>query len=296
MIMQKISVIIPNWNGEKFLNGCLQSIKKNSYDNYEIIIVDNGSTDKSILSIKDEYPDVVLIKNSDNLGFATAVNQGIKLSFENQADYVLLLNNDTVVAEDFLEKMASVFADKKVGIVGAKIYYHDEPKKIWFAGGNFIKWRASGQHRYWMQNDEPALSGVMESDFITGCAMLIRKEVFQDVGYFYEPYFLGVEDLDFCYQARKRGWGIKVNLDAKIFHKVSLSRAGEFSFSNGYYGTRNRLYFAFKREKNYIAGLILLFVIVPFRIIQWTIQNRHQMLKGLMLGTKDFLLNKMGKY
>ena len=126
--------------------------------------------------------------------------------------------------------------------------------------------------------------------------MLIKKQVFNDIGYFYEPYFLTVEDLDFCWRARKKGWKIVVNLDSCLWHKVSASRQGEFSFSNGYYGTRNRLIFAFERTNNFLGGIILLFLIIPARIFQWTLMGRFNMVKGLILGTLDFFRKRMFKF
>ncbi len=292
----KISIIIPNWNGKIFLGDCLESLKKLKFNNYKIIVVDNGSSDGSVDFIKENYPNVLVISNNKNFGFSAACNQGIKKALDNGAEAALLLNNDTVVDPDFLDKMSETLKDDKVGIVGSKIYYFDEPKKIWFSGGDYIKWRSSGQHRYWMKNDNNYLGGVKDSDFITGCNMLIRKEVFDDIGFLYEPYFLTVEDLDFSVLAKEKGWKIKVNLDAKIWHKVSFSREGEFSFSNGYYGTRNRLFFAFKRTNNFFGGIVLLLFVIPIRLIQWTIQRKNKMVYGMILGVKDFFLNKMGEY
>jgi len=291
----KISIVIPNWNGKKYLKECLDSLKKINYINYEVLIVDNGSSDDSVNFIKENYPDILYIANDKNFGFSVACNQGIKKALAEGAEAVLLLNNDTVVEENFLQKMVEVLQDEKVGIVGSKIYYYNNEKRIWYAGGNYIKWRSSGQHKYWMKMDRDSLRGVKETDFVTGCNMLIRKEVFDNNNFLFEPYFLTIEDLDFCISAKERDWKIKVNLDAKIWHKVSFSREGEFSFSNGYYGTRNRLFFAFKRKKNYLGGIILLIFVLPLRLIHWTFRGRSRMVYGIILGTRDYFLNKMGE-
>lgn len=206
----------------------------------------------------------------------------------------MLLNNDTVVSSGFLEKLVKTAqGDENIGIVGPKIYYEDS-KKIWFGGGKFISWRASGKHKFWLQKDkgQKKYKGVHKSDFITGCAMLIKSKVFEDIGFLYKPYFLTFEDLDFCIRAKKKGWDIFVNLNSYIWHKVGFSRGGEFSFSNGYYGTRNRLFFAFKRH-SILSGIIVLFLILPIRIIQWSF-GKHDLLKGAILGIIDFLKGKMG--
>jgi len=293
--MSKTSIIIPNWNGKNFLVDCLKSLHRIKNQNFNIIVVDNGSSDDSVYFINKNFPKVLVIKNKENLGFATACNIGIKKAIKIGSEYFLLLNNDTIVTDDFLDKMLSVFKNKKVGIVGCKINYESEPKKIWFAGGDFIKWRVSGKHINWMKNDNDNIRGVVNSDFITGCCILIKKEVINSIGYFYEPSFLTVEDLEFCYLTKRAGWKIKVNLDAKIYHKVSFSRQGEFSFSNGYYGTRNRLFFAFKYKELYIGGLILLFFILPIRILQWIFYKKFEMIKGTLFGIKDFFIGKKGK-
>ena len=295
MKIPKVSIIIPHWNGKKILEDCLNSVSKIKYPNYNVIVSDNGSTDGSQNFIRNNFSSVILVENKKNLGFAGGCNRGIKWALEHDADYILLLNNDTVVAPDFLDRMVETAeGDKKIGIVGSKIYYHDQPKKIWFGGGDFVKWRASGKHRFWQKKDFPELSGVHSSDFITGCVTLIKKEVFKDIGYFYEPYFLTIEDLDFSWSAEKAGWKIKVNLDAYVWHKVSSSRAGEFSFSNGYYGTRNRLFFAFQRTHNFVGGLVLLFLVLPLRIMQWFLNGHLTMAKGTILGCLAFFRNEWG--
>jgi GT2 family glycosyltransferase len=293
--MKKVSIVIPNWDGKDYLKDCLDSLCEISYHDYMVVVVDNGSSDGSVELLKSKYTDVVIIENKENLGFSAACNKGIEYSIKNGFDYVLLLNNDTIVEKDFLSKMVSTGEDDKVGIVGSKILYNDNRDLIWYAGGDYISWRVSGKHRHWMKKDSKSLSGVKDCTLVTGCNMLIKKEVFDDIGLFYNPYFLTVEDLDFCYNAAKSGWKLRVNLDARIYHKVSLSRGGEFSFSNGYYGVRNRLIFAFKRGGGYLGGFIFLFLVVPIRFLQWVISGERDMVKGMALGLKDFIRGKQGK-
>ncbi|MFH1745307.1 MAG: glycosyltransferase family 2 protein [bacterium] len=291
-----VAIIIPNWNGAKFILDCLNSLSKIDYGNCEVVVVDNCSVDDSIELIKNNYPSVKIIQNKENLGFAGGCNKGIKYALENNFDYVLLLNNDTVVDLTFLSAMVVVAQEEpKVGVVGGKIYYYGEERLIWFAGGRYVPWRVSFQHMSWRKKEEKELTGVVECDFITGCLMLIDIKLFKETELFYEPYFLCVEDADFCYRTKKNGWKIKTALDAKIWHKVSASRDGEFSFSNTYYGVRNRLYFAFCVSKNYFGGLFLLFIVLPLRAAEWTMEGKFNILKGLILGITDFLKGKMGE-
>ncbi|MCF7907242.1 glycosyltransferase family 2 protein [Patescibacteria group bacterium] len=151
-LAKKVFIVIPHWNHREVLKDCLFSLQKIKYPNYKIVVSDNGSEDGSPDFIQKNFPEFFLLENKKNLGFAGGCNQGIKWSLKQGADYILLLNNDTIVAPDFLDKLVEAAeADKNVGIVGSKIYYYDQPKKIWFAGGDFIKWRASGKHRFWQK-------------------------------------------------------------------------------------------------------------------------------------------------
>jgi len=292
---KKVSIVIPNWNGKVYLNDCLRSLCEIDYKNFIVVVVDNGSSDGSVEFLQKKFPQVVVIQNQNNLGFAAGCNVGIRYSLKKYVDFVLLLNNDTVVSSDFLSKMMKTAEDERVGIIGCKIFYHDNPEMIWAAGGNYIPWRVSGKFLHWKEQNRDSLNGELDCSFVNGCVMLIGKEVFKEIGLFFEPYFLTVEDLDFCYQAKLKGWKIRVNLDAEVWHKISFSRGGEFSFSDGYYGTRNRLWFAFKRSENYLGGIIFLLFIVPVRFIQWTILGNRDILKGMKIGVKDFFSGTTGK-
>lgn len=295
MLEPKVSIIIPNWNGEKFIFDCLESLEKVEYGNFSIIVVDNGSNDNSVAILDEKYSEIIVLRNAENLGFSAACNRGIKYALNAGANFVLLLNNDTVVSPDFLKKIVKAGEKNEIGIVAPKICFFNHPNVIWCAGGRFVRWRASCKFLHGRENDRRELSGIRECDYVTGCAMLIKREVFNDVQFFFEPYFLTVEDVNFCYDAKKFGWKTVVDFDSCIWHKVSSSQKGEFSFSNGYYGTRNRLFFAFKVMKNYFGGVFLLFIILPVRIIQWTLEGKYQMVKGIISAIRDFLRGKMGK-
>jgi len=190
MKQPKVFFVIPHFNGKDVLKDCLESVFEIDYLGFQVIVVDNSSADGSSEFIRNDFPQVILIENRENRGFASACNQGIKWGLKCGADYVLLLNNDTVVAPDFLTKMAEAAeADEKVGIVGAKIYYFDQPEKIWFAGGDFIQWRASGKHRFWQKQNSAELGGVEPSDFVTGCAMLVKNKFFRILAVFMNRIF-----------------------------------------------------------------------------------------------------------
>ena len=137
----KVYVVIVNWNGRDDTIECIKSVKNISYPNFEIILVDNGSKDNSIDSIKEIFKDINYIENKKNLGFAEGNNIGIRLALNNDAEYIWLLNNDTIVHQDALSAMVDVGERiPESGILGSKIYYYDKPDFIWFAGAT-IDWK-----------------------------------------------------------------------------------------------------------------------------------------------------------
>ncbi len=250
MLTKKVFIIILNWNGAKDTIDCLKSLENLDYPDFEILVVDNGSTDTSVSEIKNQKSKIknnfILIENKKNLGFSGGNNVGIKYALEKKADYILLLNNDTVVAPQFLEELAKVGEqDKKIGILGPKIYFYDDPKRIWFAGGSFDWFRGSA-HIGFGEIDFQKYQSEKEVGFITGCAMLVKKEVFaalgeprptgraalgraslneaerEKIGFLDERFFLYYEDTDFCLKAKKAGFKCFFAPKAKIWHKIPV--------------------------------------------------------------------------
>ncbi len=232
----KVSIIILNWNGQKDTIDCLKSLEYLNYPDFEIILVDNGSTDESVSNFKSQIPNfknkISLIENKENLGFSAGNNAGIKYALGKKTDYVLLLNNDTIVESEFLKELVGVgeqnsqpTADQpkaeKIGILGPKIYFFDDPQRIWFAGGKF-NWISGSSHIGFGEIDDGQYEISKKVSFITGCAMLIKKEVFEKIGFLDERFFLYYEDTDFCLRAKKRGFKCVFVPRAKIFHKIPL--------------------------------------------------------------------------
>lgn len=320
-MQNKTAIIIVNYNNSKDTIQCLNSLylSKTIDKNNIIIVVDNHSSADSYnqllnwLKNEHDYIELIfndklnekldlpckctllIIRSETNLGFAGGNNLGIKLALNMGYDYVLLLNNDTIVEKDFLYKMLNVATSyEKIGIVGCKICYYNNPNVIWFAGGK-RHWYREGMH-IGMGKEEINYQGCYDSDWVSGCAMLVRKEVFEKVGLISEDYFLYLEDTDFCQTVRKAGFIIKVCLDAKIYHKISAS-VGIKSPLAYYYGTRNRLIFASKYLKQpcktmfyFCFGFTRL-----IRILQWVSTGRFDLIKVMLLGIKDFIQGKKGK-
>lgn len=250
-----IYIIILNWNGYKDTIACIESIERITYKNYIILIVDNGSTDESVKVFKTRFPNVKLMENQINLGFAGGCNVGINYALKNNANYVLLLNNDTIVQCNFLSELVDISeSDTQIGILSPLIYYANEPDVIWSSGAN-INYKSSYPFidRRRLLKDKGQLKRNINVDTVTGCCMLIKKAVFASIGLLDPIYFLYTEDRDFCARVKKKGYSIYVIPNSKVWHKVSSSSGGEGNPLAVYYSTRNlilysKLYFSLRER------------------------------------------------
>lgn len=256
--MKKISIIVLHYNGEKNTIVCLKSIKNLVAHDVIILpmVVDNASQKKFVAS------SVKVLRSEENLGFAGGNNIGIKNSLEQKSDYILILNNDTVVDENLIKELLVVMErDERIGIVSPKIYfekgheyhktrYHSSElgKVIWYAGGIMDHKNIIGSHRGVDEVDHGQFDRLEETDFATGCCMLVRKEVFREIGFLDEKYFLYYEDNDFCRRAWKAGFKIMYAPKAIIWHKNAGSAGGSGSNLQDYYITRNRLLYGIRYE------------------------------------------------
>ena len=292
----RVFIIILNWNNWLDTFECLESLKNNDYLNYEVVIVDNGSDEKP----QSPNPDIKIIYNKENLGFSEGNNVGIKYALEHGADYVLLLNNDTVVSNDFLSKLVKAAeSNEEIGMVGSKIYFYDQKDRIWFAGGK-VNWLYNkGEMRGYNEIDKGQydLPEIQETDYLTGCCILVKKNVIEKIGLLPEEYFLYYEDTDWSFSAQKAGFKTVFVPDSKIWHKGSKS-SQEFSIPYIYYHIRNGLIFAKKYAPWYIKPIIHLDIVwrIIKQFIKLFIPSKRTWVKPILLGIKDFYLNKKGKY
>lgn len=209
----KIFIIILNYNGKNCLPKTLSSVFKISYPNQEIVLVDNNSADGSFEAARNNFSKITFIKNSENLGFSAGNNVGIKYALERGADYVLLLNYDVEVESDFLEKLVEAMEKNKNTGIGNPVILESDKKIVWFSGGE-INWLSmKTKHR---KNN--ISQDYFWSDYISGCAMLIKAEVFKKIGLLDEKFFLYWEDADFSYRAKKAKYELLVSSQSRIVH------------------------------------------------------------------------------
>ena len=253
----KISVITLNYNGKSDTLACLNSLRSVKKQDWEVssIVVDNASTDRALPAIKSEFPEVTVLANKENLGFAGGNNVGVRHALKDGADFLFLLNNDTVVSPTALiELVTAALAEKKGGIFGPKIYFakgaetHPERYKpgelgkvIWYAGGRLDWDNVLAFHRGVDEVDVGQYDESVKTAFVSGCAMLVRREVFETVGLFDSRLYLYYEDVDLSVRARKKGYEVLYVPSSRIWHKNAGSSGGTGSDLHVYYMTRNRL-------------------------------------------------------
>jgi GT2 family glycosyltransferase len=244
-ISPRVTIILLNWNGAGNTVSCLAALATTTYPNYGIVVIDNGSTDDSVARIKSSFPDTCIMETGRNLGYAGGNNLGIRYALEHSADYVWILNNDTIVDPGCLQQMVEAAeSDKRIGMVGSMIFYLDTPQVIWYAGGT-VDLKGGGRTRH-IGKDEPDIGRhdtPGETDYITGCSMLVRRELIDAIGLMDENYFLYFEDVDWCLKARKSGWKLCFEPQAVLLHAEGAQLERLFSDRFIYYTLRNRLYF-----------------------------------------------------
>ena len=274
----KVAIVILAWNNYLDTKECIDSVLQLSYTNYEIIIVDNKSTDDSFVRLTQDFPNLKFIQNSENLGFSYGYNAGIKYAVESGARYILLINNDVVLPPNYIEPLVE-FMEKvpRAGIIGSKIYYYHHRNLIWAAGGkiNWIKGTVRGYA--YKEIDTGQYEKIRKVDYIPGAVMMVRNKVFEAIGLLPECYFLGGEEADFAATARKASFLIYYVPYSYCFHKVGIS--SQHQNKHVYNRFRNRLMFLernLSRPAWYFCFLIFwIRYIVIFEIAKHIIKNRR---------------------
>ncbi|HCP08513.1 MAG TPA: hypothetical protein DIT25_01805 [Candidatus Moranbacteria bacterium] len=209
----KVFVIILNYNGGELLKKCLAGVFKQDYPNFEVVLVDNDSRDGSFESAKSNFSKAHFIKNEANLGFSAGNNIGIRFALERMARHVLLLNNDTEVEKDFLSKLIEAAEkDDAIGIA-SPVIFNGHSRQVWFSGGKIDWLRMKAVNEQTIRTVD-----AYETDFITGCAMLVKAEVFKKAGLLDEDFFLYWEDVDFSQRAKKAGFRNIIVAGSWVYH------------------------------------------------------------------------------
>lgn len=286
----KIAILILHWKNVEDTLECLRSVSKINYPNFEIILINNDA------HVFPEFPNITYICNETNLGFAEGNNRGIRYALDHGADYIFLLNNDTIVQDDILNQfMQAVKEFPQAGVLGAKIYYYDEPATLWYAGGEVDLHSLRCYHEGVGEADIfQKYDTIKPTGYACGCALFIKAEAIREVGMMDPKFFLLWEEVDWCWRLAKAGYPSYFVPKAKVWHKVSASfEGGNQGPQRKYYYYRNRLLFMRKnvpfleRMKFYIR-----FFTGEFLYLTKTREDLTS--RACLKGTKDYFLNRFG--
>ena len=344
---KSVYIIILNWNGWNETILCLESVFRNNYLKYRVLVCDNDSHDNSLKYIKTwaegkldielygdsslqhlcfppiskpipflEYnPELVevgdfhgkqdapliLIQTGSNLGFTGGNNVGIRFALANNADYIWLLNYDTVISADSLTEMVNVAeANQNIGVVGSKIYFANPTNLIWFSGAKFYRhFGQSVMTGFGKLDDGKSWEKNVDAAFITGCSMLVKSEVFRKIGCLDDDYFFGMEDLDFGIRVNANDFKCIMSARSKIWHKVSTSTGGMDSPIYTYYYLRNRL-LLMKKHGYWIEWPIFILHFIGSYIIKYVVvsiirRRSFACYTAVYCAIKDFIQGRTGK-
>lgn len=225
MNLPKVTAVVLNWCKEEVTAACLKSLLKSEYSNLSILLVDNGSPDDSGERLRASFPQIDFLQTGKNIGYTGGNNRGIKRALGGGADYVLILNNDTVLDPQTVSKLLETarINGTRVGGVVPKILYYDEPERIWYAGGEFSPIKGLGLHwRYGDLDQSDEAEKSREITFMTGACCLLSAEALTDLNGFDEDFFAYVEDADLSLRMKHAGYQIHYQPAARVLHHCAL--------------------------------------------------------------------------
>lgn len=272
---ERVCVVLLNWNGWRDTVKCLASLGKLSYPDYEVVVVDNGSTDGSPEKIHEAYPDVTLLRNGRNSGFAGGNNEGIQYALARGADHVWLLNNDTVADPAALGALVDVARDDPgVGAIGSVLYHMQSQEEIQVYGGGWVRW--------WMGTSRAFVAPVPDGElqYVMGASMLIRREALEGLGFLDDGFFMYWEDTDYGFRLRKAGWRLAVAADSRVWHSGSSVPSEKNPLHDAYFNASAVRFF----KKHYPLSLILVLVGVGGRFFKRLVRRDWKRAKAVLRG------------
>lgn len=304
----RVSIALLNWNNAEETLGCLESLKDVRYPNFDVVIVDNGSSDDSITRLEEfsrqqSTLTVTIVRNSENLGFSGGCNTAITWVLEHGGEYILLLNNDTEVDALFLDELVKTASlSGNAGILVPSIFFYYEPNLLWFGGNTNVAWRKMNQGITSSLFKKELPKGDFKPrtlSFASGCAMLMRTDALRTVGGFDERFFLYFEDADLSFRFRKAGFDILWVPTSRILHKVSattLTKVG--SPRVHYYDTRNVLLLSKKHGPWWMAVWRPAWALATIakQFIKLVIGKNRAVSRAIADGVIDYYMGRFGKY
>ena len=294
MIFPSLAIIVVNYNQIHHTLECLNSLLSANAELNQIIVVDNASNDKSVEVLKNTYGSVLTILDlSENKGYPYGLNQGIPIALEKNAEWLLLMNNDVIVDNNFLVELKNaVIENPKACLIGPAILYYDQKEIIWYMGSRIIPGTLIGIRTFRGHKYHSKFPKYMSTDFVHGCTMMVKKDVFNEIGLFDDENLIYGDDADFSWRARCAGFKMLTATQAKMWHKISLTMGLEKPRTR-YLRTRNTIAFYRKYTSGLKMIIMFLFTIAKgsVRIIKDIFKGNMFLIKPLILGTIDGWFN-----
>lgn len=277
---ESLGVISLNWKRATDTIACIESVKLQALPDTKFIVVDNGSGEVEVELLIKSLPYATLVSNKENLGFAAGFNAGIEKALSLGCNLILMLNNDTIACPNMVSTLVNEIASPGTGVVAPVIYYQSNPTVVWSAGGNIFPILATTLVAH---SRSEKLKKPKQRTFLSGCCLLIRREVLLSMGGFDERFFMYYEDLDFFVRLLETNWQAKIVPDAKLLHRVSMSSGGEINENERYLMAFSSVIYYLKHSNKQNFILIIL-----FRGSSFLMNSLRMLLKGNIKGIKAY--------
>lgn len=293
-------IVVLTWNGWNDTEQCLRSLAPCVAGGTRVLVVDNGSGDGTPDRIRRLFPGFELIENGRNLGYAGGNNVGIRYALGKGAAHVILLNNDTVVDRGFARELRAVAErDPRIGMATSKIYFHDRPEVLWFAGGSFSTWTGRTTHAGYGRQDRGQFDRVEDIGRPCGCSLLVTRRFVDDVGLMDEDLFLYGEEIDWVLRGRRKEYRCVLAPRSKVWHRISAGTGGPSGGRTYYYAVRNTLR-NLDRHAPFRFALLnrirLALVVSVFAASLLTMRmDKREGLSNILAGARDFLRGSFGE-
>lgn len=293
-----VSIVVLNWNNYEDTAECLESINVLSYPHYDIVLVDNGSTDGSGQRLEEEFTDITTIHTGENLGFAGGLNIGIKYALDRDSDLIWLVNNDVVIQDDDClgSLVETINEDEQIGMLSPLVRHYPDTDSIWFAQGEIDWTTGEGRHNIDYSGGDMGASNIIYNEYIPFCSVLIRADVFDNVGLLPEDYFFYFEDVDYSLCVRNKGYKLATDGDTDIYHKVGQSTTN-LTPVKLYYLYRNTLLFSLnhKDKVDMSSVSVSIFHRVITNFISRLVDREYEEAYAILLGAIHGIQKKGGK-
>jgi hypothetical protein len=292
MSVPRVSIILLNYNRGEDTIECINSLLQCAYPHFHILVVDNASTDNSVEVLKQNFSDLEILQTGQNLGYTGGINFGLRHTRQAAPEYILVLNNDTLVTVDFLNRLVEAMEQNpSAAAAGGTIFCEHERNRIWYGGGRLVPWRGLAVHEKKGELVEPAtLANVRQVSFVTGCMILFRATLLDKIGVEDERFFMYLDDIELSARILARGYELLYVPQAIIYHKVVGEKESAFKL---YYSARNRLLLintAFTGWPRFVAKYYFLAVIMV-KLCLWRFTN-PRFFRAASVGLRDFFAGR----